>query len=209
MNEQNHLTKKERREMRQREKEVARTRGTRKTGMRKILTYISVAVIAVGLVLGIATLGRGGKKEDLPGRFVPEQGRTHIEAGARHDPYNSNPPTSGPHDLTPTKAGVYSEQVADETVVHNMEHGHVIIWYKCGDQKPFDQQCKDEREQLRKLVENEFNSWKVVLMPRVDLETRYALTAWTRIDTFNDFDIERVRRFIKAYRDKGPERTME
>lgn len=180
-----------------------------KTGTRKTMTYFSVGVIAVGLVLGLVALGRGGKKEDLPGRFVAEQSRAHIEPDARHDPYSSNPPTSGPHYTTTTKAGVYSEQAADEFMVHNMEHGHVIIWYRCGDQKPFDQDCKNEREELRKLVEDEFDSWKVVLMPRFELETRYALTAWTRIDTFDDFDIERVRKFVKAYRDKGPERTME
>lgn len=181
---------------------------TRKSGMRKILTYGLVAVVAAGLVLGFAALGRG-KRKDLPGRFVAEQSRVHIETDARHEPYNSNPPTSGPHYTTTTKAGAYSEQAADEILVHNMEHGHVIVWYKCGDQKPFDQDCKDEREQLRKLVEDEFDSWKVVLMPRVELETRYALTAWERIDTFDDFDIERVRKFVKAYRDRGPERTME
>jgi hypothetical protein len=186
-----------------------RMRETRKTGMRKTLTYVSVAVIAAGLVLGLVALGRG-KKGDLPGRFVPEMSsRRHIPADERHEPYNSSPPTSGPHYAEPTKAGAYSEQAADEIMVHNMEHGHVIIWYKCGDQKPFDQECENEREELRKLAEDEFDSWKVALMPRVELETRYALTAWERIDTFHDFDIERVRRFIKAYRDKGPERTME
>lgn len=202
-------TKKERRELKRREKEAVRMQAARKSSMRKILAYGSVAVIAAGLILGLVALGRGGKKKGLPGRFVAEQSRVHIEPDARHDPYSSNPPTSGPHYPSTTKAGVYSEQAADEIMVHNMEHGHVIVWYKCGDQKPFNQECGNEREALRTLVEDEFDSWKVALMPRVELETRYALTAWERIDTFDDFDIERVRRFVKAYRDRGPERTME
>ena len=37
------------------------------------------------------------RPEDLPGEAVPIQGQAHIDIGVPHDPYNSDPPTSGPH----------------------------------------------------------------------------------------------------------------
>jgi Protein of unknown function (DUF3105) len=50
---------------------------------------------------------------------------------------------------------------------------------------------------------------QVLLAPYPGMKTRIALTAWTRIDAFDDFDASRVSRFIKAYRGidhhKGPE----
>ncbi|MDZ4284196.1 MAG: DUF3105 domain-containing protein, partial [Patescibacteria group bacterium] len=55
---------------------------------------------------------------------------------ADHDPYTSNPPTSGPHYPDAIKAGVYDEPVAEEYLVHNMEHGHVILWYHCPVETP-------------------------------------------------------------------------
>jgi hypothetical protein len=39
----------------------------------------------------------------------------------------------------------------------------------------------------------------VILAPYPNLETRIALTAWGRIDTFEDFDEQRIVRFIDAY----------
>ncbi|MDZ4284195.1 MAG: DUF3105 domain-containing protein [Patescibacteria group bacterium] len=62
---------------------------------------------------------------------------------------------------------------------------------------------------MTEMARDEFDSWKVVVVPGPDLDTRFALTAWTRLDKFEDFDEERVRRFIKAYRNKGPEATAE
>lgn len=50
---------------------------------------------------------------------------------------------------------------------------------------------------------------KLIVVPRPSLDTRIALTAWARIDKFTDFDEARIHQFVKAFRDKGPERTME
>ena len=39
--------------------------------------------------------------------------------------------------------------------------------------------------------------------------SQIALTAWTKLDTFDEPDEDRITAFVKAYRDKGPEKTME
>jgi hypothetical protein len=49
------------------------------------------------------------------------------------------------------------------------------------------------------------NSTKIIVAPYYDMPSRIALTAWTHIDTMNDYDEERMIRFIQAFRDKGPE----
>jgi len=39
----------------------------------------------------------------------------------------------------------------------------------------------------------------VLLAPYPGMKARIALTAWTRIDAFDDVDEARINRFIKAY----------
>ena len=50
---------------------------------------------------------------------------------------------------------------------------------------------------------------RLILVPRPSLDTKMALTAWVRIDKMDDVDESRILRFIRAYHNKGPERTME
>ena len=69
-------------------------------------------------------------------------------------------------------------------------------------------QCKDLVKKLSDLA-NEVRMWKMIVVPRPSLDVPLALTAWTRIDKLQNFDKERIMRFITAFRDKGPEKTME
>jgi hypothetical protein len=41
---------------------------------------------------------------------------------------------------------------------------------------------------------------QVILAPYPTMKSKIALTAWTRIDTLDDFDQKRIVRFIEAYR---------
>lgn len=70
------------------------------------------------------------------------------------------------------------------------------------------QECKQLRSQLEE-VAKKAKIWKLIVIPRPNLDTRIALTAWTYLDKFNDFDAARIERFINAHRDHGPEQTME
>jgi len=60
----------------------------------------------------------------------------HIPEGDSFDRYNSSPPTSGSHWATGwARCGIYDDEgeVPDERIVHNMEHGQVIISYNLTD----------------------------------------------------------------------------
>ncbi|TSC89981.1 MAG: hypothetical protein G01um10145_412 [Microgenomates group bacterium Gr01-1014_5] len=50
---------------------------------------------------------------------------------------------------------------------------------------------------------------RLIVVPRPALDARIALTAWTRIDKLDDFDEERIIKFIDAFRNQGPEKTKE
>lgn len=68
--------------------------------------------------------------------------------------------------------------------------------------------CKDL---VSKLIEiyNKKGQKRLVLIPRPDLDTRIALTAWSYIDKFDKFDKGRIERFVDAHLNNGPEKTME
>jgi len=102
---------------------------------------IAVAVFSLLLFGGIILVDRGKNAtgEPLMGTFFESQGQAHIAVGAAHDPYNSNPPTSGPHYAEPADWGVYDRELPDEQLIHNLEHGHVWLSYR----DPNDQEAID------------------------------------------------------------------
>ena len=68
--------------------------------------------------------------------------------------------------------------------------------------------CKTFITQLKELAEKK-KLWKLIVVPRPQLDTTVALTAWSHIDKFDQFDAKRIEAFIDYYRDHGPEKTME
>jgi hypothetical protein len=142
-----------------------------------------------------------GKAPASAGRTqqFPNLGQQHISAGQAHAAYNSNPPTSGPHYPDPARWGIYDAPLPDETLVHNLEHGGIVVQYNCS------QACPQLVGQLKQMA-GEYRS-KVILAPRPnkDVPYRITLTAWTWLDGFDDFDAARIRTFVTAHKDKGPE----
>ena len=128
---------------------------------------------------------------DLPGQKFPSQGNLHVQTmGDSHEPYNSTPPTSGPHLPYIAPWGVHTKPIADELQVHNLEDGGVMVQYSC--------ECPEIVDKLAAIVRR-YDRF-VVLAPYPKMKSRIALTAWTRLETLDDFDAARVERFIKAYR---------
>jgi Protein of unknown function (DUF3105) len=125
-----------------------------------------------------------------PGKEIPSLGNLHIKnATDPHVPYNSVPPTSGPHLPYIAPWGVSKIPIADELQVHNLEDGGVMIQYSCTN-------CDALIDRLEKLAVK-YN--KVIVAPYPKMKTPIALTAWARIDTMDRYDEARIERFIKAY----------
>ena len=50
---------------------------------------------------------------------------------------------------------------------------------------------------------------RIIVVPRQNMDTAIALTAWGRVDKMEDADDFKIREFIAAYNNKGPEKTIE
>ncbi len=157
---------------------------------KKIGTYVVTGLIVFTGLFGIYKLAT----RPLPGISVADLGNEHIpSATTPHVAYNTKPPTSGPHLDPKADWGIHDEQIPDELQLHNLEDGGVLIQYDCDGQD-----CSDLVNQL-KTVARKYKD-KVILAPYSGLDNRIALTAWNRIDSFNEFDEERITTFINSFR---------
>jgi hypothetical protein len=177
-----------------------------------------LAVIA-SVMIGIFALGnkQANKPADPKGKLGvshENQGQTHIKDGDQHEPYNSNLPSSGPHYAAPTPWGIKDQEIADETLVHNLEHGGIVIAYKSCGEAPPDQadSCLDEagvnrlKDVFGKLpVSPQFNSVKAVLVPRQKNTKPVQLAAWTYTLDLDTVDADQISQFYTDHIDQGPE----
>lgn len=127
-----------------------------------------------------------------PGERFRSQGNTHVALGTAFN-YSTDPPTSGFHtpELAPWGSSLLPQP--DLRLVHNMEDGGVILWYRHG--TPEENQAQVEL--LEQVVEGRWG--RTVITPRADLHAPYVLTAWTRMQSFEELDVEGMRTFIQAY----------
>ncbi len=142
----------------------------------------------------------------------PDQGSTHLEKKRGETvltvlgvPYNSNPPTSGPHLPNWSDWGVFNQPLSDELTLHNLEHGGIVIQYDCP------QGCPGAINALsayaRRYPPQSFTG--VLLAPRaggLPDGARIVLTAWTKRLALKSLDTDRINQFISTYIGQGPEK---
>src|SRR5262249_45125919 len=136
---------------------------------RRRLGWLAAAVAAV-LVTGGAWYLYAGVWAPPPGEVVASLGNAHIQnPETPHEPYNSDPPTSGPHLPYIAPWGVHTKPLARELQVHNLEDGGVVVNYR--------PECEaDVLEPLKAVVAR--YPERVLLTPYPGLDRCIALTAW-------------------------------
>lgn len=162
-------------------------RGRRIPRRRRLILAGAVVVLAAVVAGSVAYRAAA----TLPGVSTADQGNRHIAtAETPHEPYNSDPPTSGPHLPYLAPWGVHTRPIPPELQVHNLEDGGVLVQYRC--------ECPEIVAKLRAIVQK--YDRHVILAPYPTMKSTLALTAWTRIDTLEALDEGRVVRFIERYR---------
>ena len=163
---------------------------------------------------------------ELPGWFVPTQGRLHVNGTyplvdrvefcppdqISERCYASNPPTSGLHYgvqnavlptgeevRLPPDPGVYDWAVPREAIPHIQEHAGVYVGHNCATAA-----CRFVVLRLEEVIQEQNTiGHRVVMSPDPDLAPdTIALASWTRVDTFiasQEYDEERVIRFIETH----------
>ena len=119
--------------------------------------------------------------------------------------YNTTPPTSGPHwGATERACGIHEVSVPDERIVHNMEHGHVIISHNL----PREEDASKMLDVARRLPGLEM--WGIVRpYDKLD-EGTVALTAWGVMDVMEGVDESRIEKFYETYaRNRFSQETRE
>lgn len=165
---------------------------------------ISIGIIGVVILVGlmyVVSFFLSESKMHTPlsqaiGQEYPNQGQLHIDVGASHELYNSNPPTSGPHYVVPATWGIYQNELPDEQLIHNLEHGGIWISYN----PTIDAKIKAKIETLAKQ-----NSKKMIVTPRAKNDALIVLASWRRSLTLASFDEDTIRAFIRSNINKSPE----
>jgi hypothetical protein len=135
--------------------------------------------------------------------------REHTEDLAEKINYSSQPPTSGSHFATPAEDGAYDKAPDAKELVHTLEHGRVVVWFKKS-------LAEDNRANLKALFDED--SYQMVLTPDpTRMKYQVAATAWSREPTpngtgrllgcteVNDRTFDAIQAFRDEYRGNGPE----
>ena len=188
------MSKSRTRDRRQQKEQASRQRN-------RILTGVGVA--AVVIIGAIVLVFRSSQLPDLDPNTVPDESVTFSIAGSEHIPvgsprpaYNSNPPTSGDHYDQAVRAQVYTQELPDENLVHNLEHGHIWLSY----QDETDTATIDTLTE----IQSQFPAW-VVVSHRPENDDPVVAAAWGRMLPMEEADADAITAFILRYRNQAPE----
>ncbi|PHQ93908.1 MAG: hypothetical protein COB40_13265 [Marinosulfonomonas sp.] len=133
-------------------------------------------------------------------RAIPAQGNEHLGIGAVKR-YVEPFPTSGDHASSGVKAGFYTNDLPKVNLVHNLEHGNIVIYYET----PGDAAL----EALREWGSLYRGAWDgVVVTASPGLGDVVVMTAWTKLLRLEQFDAGDAAAFLDAYRGRGPENQV-
>jgi hypothetical protein len=162
--------------------------------------------VVVALVIVVVALLVSGSDSKFAGTIQPDEGRNHVTVG-QVPTYKSVPATSGPHwssadPACPMNWGVYTSAVLEPCVLHNLEHGGIVIWYQSG--LPADQVAR-----LADFVNAQLQGaqFKYILSPWTgkDFGHPVAVTAWRYLLYLDTADTDAVRGFANQHYGKAPE----
>lgn len=179
---------------RRQEREKFKAGQRRRVIFKRIFLWLAFFVLTGGVVYAFVVLANRTEQKRL-GETIPVMGREHITIGAVHPSYNSNPPTSGWHYGLEAEWGVYQEELPDEQLIHNLEHGGIWIAYK-----DVDAQTKAKLESLAA----EYPA-SVILTPRLANDAAIAVASWGRLMKLENFEEQLIRDFISQNKNRSPE----
>ena len=181
-------------------------------------------VLLIGVILIVLVVILGSEPDPNVGVTQPDDGGAHVSPGVDcrnpaqqnastncgTDPYSSIPATSGPH-WDPSGIanwGVYSTPQPETQLIHNLEHGGIVIWYDP------DAVTDAEVDEIASYVEGQVATglggrFKFILSPwggTDDLGAVVAVTSWRQLLKLDTVDMDAIRTFADAnYLRRAPE----
>lgn len=210
------LDEKQRRREAEERKKNALGKAQRK---RNLVTTVVALLVAGGVVAAIfvqreaetsAVENYGVSEQEANCQDVEkqeDQGADHIEPGTPHEPYESNPPTSGPHysaaGLGPVQPDFYEDgtEAPPEGVLHNLEHSMIVFYYN--------PDAPDEViEDLKLAVDDEPAA--SVATPWADIEggANVVIAAWGASQSCELVSRDVINDFRREFQGQGPEKAV-
>jgi hypothetical protein len=203
-----------------RQRSAERTPSERRTLL--YLVGVSAAgLVMLGAVLAFLAFGSadGGGPSAISSKYCVEKSYPglppkHLTGPDDKVKYNSFPPSSGPHYQSPAPWGIYEDPIRQTILVHNLEHGGIVIQY--GDVG------SDVVSELGSFYQDD--PYGLVVAPFPKLGKKFALTAWNEpaykqegqfknvdsgtgyVLTCTKFDSKTFAKFRDTHRNKSGER---
>lgn len=214
------MSKKLQQKQQRRLADEARRAQQRKSQRRANLITIGIALVVVVGVVAAVVVSRTSDSGAGPDVGVSaadarctdiesnkSEGNKHVDQGITVD-YKHNPPVTGNHWPPDAIAdpGFYTDPVEPERVVHNQEHGEIVIWYK----PDAPQQVIDD---IQAIVEQSPQVNIAVPWDDIEAPNNFALTAWSGADNAGNTRLcEQVSQsvwddFRAQFQGRGPEQV--
>jgi len=214
------VTRRERREQ-ERVRRARRPSGPQTNGGRRSRSVY----VAIGVVAAVAVLIAGGRalgvfgpppapadplaaaKYDVAGETIgtheADESNAHVPVGQKVT-YKTDPPTSGSHwnepGVAPVSWGIKDATQPNEAIVHNLEHGGIVVFYN--------ELSADDLSKLSQLVrtisQNGYPKMVLEPYPLKDPGIHVALSAWRWSLKLPAYDDVQIVKFVKAHYE-GPD----
>lgn len=168
-----------------------------------ILAFLAITVLVVfglGLFLPEKEVNRIGQQYE-------SEGQQHLQTlDQKHPAYKTDPPTSGPHYVQPAAWGTSEVEIADEQLLHNLEHGGVVISYR-------PDLSEEQIDELRRIAANltmrdeqtSKKGFKVILVPRAKNTSAVQLSSWRYNLKLGTVDQSKIQQFYRDRPNIAPE----
>ncbi|HEX2071042.1 MAG TPA: DUF3105 domain-containing protein [Thermoleophilaceae bacterium] len=195
-------SRREQKEQLRKEREQREAAAKAEQRRKQLIGYgVGGAIVLVAVIVAVALLGGGGDSSSASGDVLPDGGsypeprddvavpaaakaadcelksypadsREHLADLSQSVKYASKPPTSGRHYQVAAEDGAYEDPPDVKELVHTLEHGRVLIWFKRS-------LPADQRAALKKYYDDD--SYQMVLVPdTTGMKYAVAATAWNR-----------------------------
>jgi Protein of unknown function (DUF3105) len=143
-----------------------------------VLAFVALGILLAGGILAVVAFGGGGSSSASSGLIstsscteqeFPGLKPQHLNNPNANVDYNSFPPSSGPHYAQPAPWGIYPDSVKQTILVHNLEHGGIVIQYG-------PKVSQSDVQKIQSLYQDD--PYGLVVAPYAKLGKKIAATAW-------------------------------
>ena len=168
-------------------------------------------VLLIGTIVVVVVLVVGAGPNTAVGTRQTGAGQEHVGIGtdvraSQPGVYTSIPATSGPHWDTPANWGVATVAQSESQLIHNLEHGGIVIWYQP------DQVSEEEVAAMADLVDAQIaegtgGRFKFIVSPWAgeDFGSPIAVTSWEWLLYLSTADLDAISAFAGEHYGVAPE----